>query len=196
MRSIFALILLASPIFASGPLIIGGRGGASVTENNVISTVNTDSPSHSYVVGPTVGVRLPFGFSVEGDALFNRQSFSAGNFGNFNAFSTHIDSWEFPIMGKWSFGHTIAPVIGGGISFRHVNNTNGLPSYLLLGTTNNNDYGAVAGAGVKFRVGPVDVTPEIRYTRWMNNNNDFSQNILNLVSSSRNQAQVLVGITF
>jgi hypothetical protein len=203
MRKFWLPLALAANTFAASPLIIGARGGATVTDNNngLTSGFGVASPGRQYAIGPTIGVRLPLGFSVEGDALFNRQSFNLGQFGGFTAASTHTDSWEFPAMLKFTAGrHSLAPVFGAGVSFRHINNLGGLdfanvPSYLLTGSTSSNSVGFVASGGLRMKFGPVDVTPELRYTRW--NSNNLVQSLVDtLTGTSRNETQVLIGLTF
>lgn len=199
MRAFLLLITVTLNTFAAGPIIFGARGGAPFTDatNPLTRGLGAFSATQRYAVGPTLGVRLPFGFSVEGDALFNRQTFNFGQFAGFSAASTHSDSWQFPVMLKFTPGHqVIAPVVGAGVTVRHLNNFGDVPSFLVGGALGNssNTVGFVGGAGVRFRVGPVDVTPEIRYTRW--GGSSFSQSLLNLLPLNRNEASVLVGVTF
>jgi opacity protein-like surface antigen len=148
----------------------------------------------NFAVGPTLGVRLPMGFSVEGDALYNRRSFDLGIAG-IDALGFHSDWWEFPVMGKFTpLGGPISPVIGAGVTVQHVRNFGDVPSYLFTGSTRSTSVGFVAGLGVRFNTGPVSVTPELRYSRW--NDRSWTQSALNAITGGRNQAQLLVGITF
>ncbi|HUS06298.1 MAG TPA: hypothetical protein VMZ52_08385 [Bryobacteraceae bacterium] len=194
--SLFLLLFSVSSSFAASPLIIGGRGGTAVTDNaaGALGAVSSNVLGHSYSIGPTVGVRLPMGFSIEGDALYNRRTLGLGLGGSTNL-STHSDWWEFPVMAKFTAGHgVIAPVVGAGVSVQHIANFGSVPSYLFSGSTNANSVGFVASGGVAFRVGAVSVTPEIRYTRW--NGGNFAQSLLNTLTGGRDQAQFLVGFTF
>jgi hypothetical protein len=195
MRLLCSLFVLSIPVFAANPIIFGGRGGATISDNpaSLANGVSSISPSKMYVVGPTVGVRLPFGFSVEGDALYNRQNLNFGQLGGFSA-ATHSDSWEFPVMAKFTAGSgMIAPVFGAGVSVRHINNFGSVPSY-LFGSTDADTVGFVAAAGFQFRAGPAFITPEFRYTRWQSSS--FAQSIIDSFVPGRNAAQVLIGITF
>ena len=198
MRALLLFFPLALNTFAATPLIFGARGGAPLTNNNfdsLLGSIPASSVTHPFTIGPTVGVRLPLGLSVEGDALFNRQSLNIGQFGGFTAASTHLDSWEFPVMLKFTPGHgAIAPVVGAGVTVRHFNEFNQVPSFLFSGTTSNNPVGFVAGAGLRCKLGPVNITPELRYTRW--GGTSFSQSFLDLLPLNRNEASILVGITF
>lgn len=191
------LILLAVHSLTAGPVIFGARGGTSFGNSfdTVTRGLGVNSPSRNYLVGPTAGIRLPLGFSVEGDALFNRQSLNIGQFNGVTLGAAHTDSWEFPVMLKFTPGRSvIAPVMGAGLTVRHINNFGDIPSYVLSGSTAANTVGFVAGGGVRFKVGPVSVTPELRYTRW--GSATLAQSVINAITGNRNQAEFLVGFTF
>lgn len=53
--------------------------------------------------------------------------------------------------------------------------------------------GLVLGAGLDFKVPLLHLTPEVRYTRWRAN---LFQDSSDLLSSSRNQVEFLVGVTW
>jgi hypothetical protein len=200
MRSILLVFPLAVNSFAAGPILFGVRGGVPFNAADTITSSLTNAvgaATRPFEVGPTLGVHLPLGFSVEGDALFHRQSLNFG-LSTFNA-SLHSDSWEFPVMLKFAPGHSlIAPVFGAGVTARHINDFSGLsaiPAFLLNnGSASSNTVGFVAAAGVRFKMGPLNVTPEVRYTRW--GGDSFSQSLLNLLPLTRNEASFLVGVTF
>jgi len=197
MRAFLLLFSITLNTFAAGPIIFGARGGVPFTNSNnsLTGALNSISPTQRYEIGPTVGVKLPLGFSLEGDALFNRETLNIGQFAGINVGSTHSDSWQFPAMLKFTAGRqAIAPVLGAGVVVRHINNFGDVPSFLFSGSTSANTVGFVAGGGLRFKVGPVDVTPEVRYTRW--GGNSFSQSLLNLFPLNRNEASFLVGVTF
>lgn len=137
---------------------------------------------------------MPLGFSVEGDALYNRQSLNLSNVGGVNI-DTKSESWEFPVMLKYTGGHgLIAPVIGAGLNTRHINNFGSVPSYLLTGSTNANSLGFTASGGFQFTAGLLHIVPEVRYTRW--NSGSLAQTIVDNFIPGRNQVQVLIGVTF
>lgn len=190
---LLALIPLSS--FAAGPVIIGARGGLPFNAgDSIVSQFGAQSPERQFEVGPTLGVRLPLGFSVEGDALYRRQTLNLNPFGGFTA-GIHSDSWEFPVMLKLTPSRSvIAPVFGAGVTVRHLNDFSQAPNFLFNTVSNPNTVGFVAGAGLRFQVGPVSVTPELRYMRWANNS--FSSSLSNLLPLNQNEASFLVGITF
>lgn len=196
MRQFALMLVVCSNVFAAGPLIIGGRAGTGLNSSiaSAFDAIPSNVAGRNFTVGPTLGVRLPFGFSVEGDALYNRQTLGLG-LASISGLDVHTDWWEFPVMAKFTpMRGPISPVIGAGVTVQHINNFGGLPSYLLGRATQSNSVGFVAGAGVAFRVGAVSVTPELRYTRW--NDRSWTQSALNALTGGRDQAQLLVGITF
>src|SRR5262245_19404805 len=87
----------------------------------------------------------------------------------------------------------IAPVFGAGVTVRHLNHFSEVPGFLFNnGTTSPNTVGFVAGAGVRFKLGAVNVTPELRYMRW----GGTSFGLQDLPPFNRNEASFLVGVTF
>jgi hypothetical protein len=198
MRAALLFLALCVSSFAANPVIFGGRGGTALTDNTgtALGAVGSNILGHSYTVGPTVGVRLPMGLSVEGDALYNRRSLGLG-LGNINigGLKTHSDWWEFPVMLKFAPGSgPIAPVVGAGVSVQHISNFGDVPSFLFTRSSTATSVGFVGGGGVQFRVGSLNVTPEVRYTRW--NGSSWTQAALDTLLGGRNQLQFLVGVTF
>jgi opacity protein-like surface antigen len=199
--SILLALFATANAFAAGPFIVGGRGGTGLDvskSNNTFSSVTRNLWGHNLAVGPTVGVRLPGGLSVEGDALYNRRSLGLGGLsglGGLVSSYTRSEWWEFPVMLKYTGGNgPIAPVVGGGITAQHISNFGTVPSYVFSGRTSANSVGFVAGAGVQFRAGAMAVTPEFRYTR--RTGSSWRQSLVDTVVGSQNQAQFLVGVTF
>ena len=196
----FPVLALGTAIsmFAEGPIILGARGGLALNNSNNLTNplgnYGMPSPGRQYIIGGTAGVRLPLGFSIVGDALFNRQNLNLVDYGGFNA-GANQDSWQFPVMLNYTFGHAaVAPVIGAGFSVRHLNNFGNVPSYVLNGSTSANSVGFVVGGGVRFKAGPVDITPELRYTHWASTN--FTQDVVNTFLGTQNEASVTIGFTF
>ncbi len=193
MRVCLFLSLLSLNGFAASPMIFGVRGGAPFTDTNSITGAalnNLGIAERRFQIGPTLGVRLPLGFSLEGDALYNRQTLELAGFA-----STNSSSWEFPVMLKFTAGsQSVAPVFGAGAAVRHISDYGNVPGFLFNGLSSPNTVGFVAAGGFRLKLGPVNITPEVRYTRW--GGDTFSQSLFNLLPLSRNEGSVLVGITF
>ena len=120
MRSLCLLVLGAAAALAQ-PIGFGIKGGVPFTDfTNAVQSgsFNYTSSTQRYIVGPMLELRLPFGLSIEADALDRR--FHYNGTGNavdvfFNQ-TTTSNAWEFPIVAKYKFHTPIArPYIEGTI---------------------------------------------------------------------------------
>jgi hypothetical protein len=203
-------LMIAQACLAENPFIIGVRGGVPL--NDVVNTVQNgssiSSSTDNYVVGPTVGIRLPLGLSIAGDALFTRLTLSANSSGaatpgaasTATSFSASASSWEFPVLVRLRIGHAgIAPFVGAGISVRHLSDFGNVGPFLTNSSGNptvNSSTGvgfALAG-GIDFKIKVLHVSPEIRYTHW--GSNQISNAFNNVIRTNSNEGQILVGLTF
>jgi hypothetical protein len=225
------LVLLLGGVAAAGaqPFSFGVKGGLPLTD--FFDAVNSDnlgyfSSTNRYIVGPTVELHLPFGLSVEFDALYRHLHFS--NVSNtvdvlVNS-STESGSWEFPLLIKYRFkGPLVRPFIDGGVAWDTLSGvsqtitqtvistgvvsslSNSNPAELRNSTVN----GIVLGGGLDIHVPFVHVSPEIRYTHWTSQQFQTpSEAVIQAgtsvvpvtpgtsISSTQNQVEFLVGITF
>ena len=152
-------------------------------------------------------MRLPFGFALEVDALYRHL-----NYGSLNCISgsgciighTTANNWEFPLLAKYSFPlRRVRPYVDAGIAWDTLTGfsqtrtalsaftgapifvvTTSHPPELLRHTTD----GFVAGGGIDFHLLFLRISPEIRYTHWVDQQ-------LGLHLTNQNQAEFLVGIT-
>jgi hypothetical protein len=199
-RLIF-LAFLAQICFAQSPFIIGVRGGVPL--GDVIQTVQSGSSISSstdhYVVGPTLGIRLPAGFSIAGDALFTRLTFSATS-ASLGSITASASSWEFPVLLRFTVGREgIAPFVGAGVSVRHLGDFGNIGPFLTNSSNSTNVVGQAAvgfalDGGVQFKLGFLHIDPEIRYTHWGSNN--IASAFQNVIRTNDNEGQILVGLTF
>lgn len=175
-------------MLAESPVGFGLKAGVplndalSVRPNTVADYVEN---THRYVIGPFVEFRLPAGFGVEIDALYRSYAFRE----TLPASPTvSTGAWEFPVLAKKNFfGGPIQPYIEGGVALSHLSVKN------VIELNHANNAGIVLGAGVSLHVGPVRIAPEIRYDGWVFHNFDSPFGGLN---SNRNQASILVGVSF
>lgn len=184
-KTLCKCLVLAALVFslpaAAQPFGVGVRIGSTLT--NAISSAESESIPNSanIVVGPYVEVRLPFGFSVEGDALFY-----PGLYGNAPSGGS---MWQFPILAKYKFlKGPIRPYIEGGPSFSHVYDVSTLPDIL-----HSSNYGITLGGGVELKLFALRISPEIRYNGFVFTN---IESPLGFFKSNRNQAVFLVGLGF
>ena len=202
---IFATASLHAQIFSFG--VKGGLPVTSVTESGgPISRIAEifDFEMKRYTMGPTVEARIPFGFRVEVDGLYQRvglQTFSgpAPN-GQFMQIGERANAWEIPMLLKRRFTHgRFAPYASAGAALRTIGDVHfdALTSYEFPGFMAERQQftqasgeplavGIVAAGGVSIKILPVRIEPEVRYTHWT------SQRFL----AGTEQVEVLVGVTF
>ncbi len=159
--------------------------------------------SRIYDVGGSVELRLPAGFAVEADALYQRIGYAYGftSVDNGiltagNAFRERANLWEFPLLGKYYFRSSDAawrPFLGTGFAFRtgslHADTTDfsTTPFTLFHGDSRFNvQTGAEVAAGIRFQLGPIAFLPQARYTYW-----GYSNQAL-----GKNEATLLWGVSF
>jgi hypothetical protein len=193
-RGLLCLLACATGALAEDrPFTFGVRGGAPFSvQDTLLDRVGGGDRVSRFIIGPTAGVRLPFGFSVEGDALYTRNNVRLIQLVGLNA-SVGGGSWQFPIMARYTGPWRVAPVVGAGVSVRHTNQFADIPSF-LLGGGGGTSVGFVTGLGLRIKAGPVNITPELRYTYW--GAGSLSQSLLNLIPFTQHEAAALVAITF
>ncbi len=191
--------VISAPVFAQS-LSVGVVGGTSLTDafsDKTITGVDTSthlfSDSKDFIVGPMLQVNLPLGFSVEADALYRRLNLTAVNRlfagpGLTVINNNSTNSWEFPILAKYSFGTPfIKPFIEAGPSFRHVSEFTGDSPHLSRD-------GFTVGVGVGFKLLSLRVDPQLRYTRWGSDSKPSTSSFN--PASHANQAEFLLGLSF
>jgi hypothetical protein len=202
-------VMFAGTLSASAQLIsIGIKGGIPVTD----SFTGRDE-SRRYQVGASVEFRLPAGFAVEADLIYQPIGLSSAFAGYLqgapeNPVTTSFvrrlrgNSYEFPLLGKYYFRRGESawqPFIASGYAFRTIKysddyrQTSTDSSGLVSTSPEHSSYGsglgvgAVFGAGIRLRTGRFAFVPEFRYTRW----GQFENNAVH-----KDEAGVLLGITF
>lgn len=194
--SLSLLALLESAACGQSLFSLGIKGGVPVTdafsnstENAVDVVTHSFSNSKNYVIGPMVELRLPFGFSVEADALYRPLKLvtdtSLVTSGTIH-YATNVSSWEFPVLGKYHFLHTpiVKPYVEAGPIFRAL----GSQGYYFSNS------GFAMGGGVDLKLLVVRIEPEIRYSRW--GGDGAGRPGLFAAPSNLNQAELLIGISF
>jgi len=204
------LLLVSGSLVAPAQTVsVGVVGGGSLVTPNV----NSDD-SQRYIVGPSVEVRLPRGFAVEADALYQRAgtnityaSILSGTSKvtvypyTVSAASRAVGNvWQFPVTGKYYFnrGSKFQPFVGLGPELRTTGWHTDSSSVLVSGPSvtpitslsstesRSNSAGAVAVVGMRFHVGRLKLSPQFRYTRWSRQQD----------SLRTNEAGLMVGIHF
>ena len=164
------------------------------------------STTNTYIIGPTVELRLPRNLSVEVDALFRHYRYQWHFFliGNGNQTSATGNAWEIPFLVKYSLTRRfLKPYVDGGAALDFVQGLSAevdhydILSSTTIRTSSPTDLvhrvapGVVIGGGVDVRARFLRLSPEIRYTRWA------SQHFVNYYTdTNKNQVEFLLGIAF
>jgi hypothetical protein len=89
------------------------------------------------------------------------------------------DAWLFPFLLKYTLGRrTVAPLGDAGATLRH------LGPFDVKGIQL--DIAITAGAGLRWRISVIGITPEIRFLHWTSRYNEPAQN----------EAMLMFGFTF
>jgi opacity protein-like surface antigen len=174
---------------SSSPIGFGVKGGVPLNDAFVVrqeNPVDYIADTHRYTFGPYVEVRLPAGFGVELDALY--QTYEYRQVVPAPTIDQNSHAWEFPLVVKKRFlPGPVKPYVEAGGAFSHL-------SVNDVAALNDRDtWGLVLGGGVDLKVGPVHFTPEVRYTRWTSRHFDSPGTLL---QSNLNVAAVMLGIGF
>jgi len=170
-----------APRAAAQPFGAGVRLGTTLT-NAVSSAESASIPnSNTLIVGPYLELRLPLGFSIEGDALYYPNLYSTAAGGG--------SVWQFPILAK--FGPHLGPVrpyIEGGPSYSHLSDVKTLPDLL-----HSSNYGVTLGAGIEIKIRAFRIAPEVRYNGVVLTS---VKSPLGLFTANHNQLVLIVGLGF
>jgi hypothetical protein len=211
MRSFVLFFAFAAAAFPQA-LSVGVKGGAPLGDafkivSNAASGRSYFQDTKRYTFGPVIEVRLPFGLGIEFNALYKRMEYGyTGTAANVNSL-TKGRSFEFPLIAKYRApGPMVHPYVGGGVSFRSLLGlkqfvTRDLPG-AVRGTTQTSapeelqgrfNKGIVMVGGIEIKALKARISPEIRYTRWVDHG---FRDALKLFGSNQNQMEALIGLTF
>ena len=221
MKLTLLLMFSSAAVFAQ-PVSFGLKGGLPLTDfidTLSGSRVAVTSTTNRYIIGPSLELRLPFGFGAEVDALYRHFSYNstANLIDVVSTLRTTSDNWEFPILLKKRFAAgPVHPFVDAGVNFNKISGISQSLSTLsfpnLINNTSNsnpselkNDFtaGFTMGGGLEIRLLLLRIVPEIRYTRWGSQqfNGIFpatggASGLIGSLTSNQNQAEFLVGFTF
>jgi hypothetical protein len=208
-----SLLAHSAPAQLIGLGFIGGARVSTETFGNIHTESNRE------VVGPRVDVHVSKNFFVEVDGLFRPVGFTAyqQSLVTNEVVRERSTSWEIPMMLKYRYtGYKVRPFFGVGYDPRWVSGTdvsngafvsgarNGITTYTyLINQTVKTAYpvsnGLVASGGMEFVVGPLRISPELRYMHWSPSFLNFNQNgALGgfKYNSDHNELLGLVGVTW
>lgn len=203
---VLALLTVAA---AAQPIHFGVKG--VIPLNDDIDHFFAKPESKAYAFGPMVTGRLPFGLSVEFEALYRRVGYSTSAtdiLGGFSTSRARGNSWEFPLLLRKSIGHGLYVAAGYAPRTIHGSVHSSVLSVVSLNPPATSfsqfdfrgewetTHGLVLAGGVERRLGPLRIAPEIRYIRWNKPALDIAGSRGFEIRSTSNQADVMLGITF
>jgi len=194
----FAFALAAASGASAQLVSVGVLGGVRLTDG-----FQLNDESRIYAVGGSIEFRLPAGFAVEADALYERIGYSQPFFDAVETSPSVYqlqgvydhrgrgNLWEFPLLAKYYFRsgkESWQPFVGIGPAFRtggfHIDYGPRIDSHADF--RGNVETGAAVAAGVRFKLGPVALLPQARYTYW-----GYDQQGL-----GKNEVTLLLGVSF
>jgi hypothetical protein len=201
------ILFLTSCAGIAQSIAVGVLGGGRLTDD---VTSPTTPESRFYDVGASVELGLPHKFAVEVDAIYHRQGFLGGTSNPFGSLteSERANSWEFPILAKYKLPFKafveagVAPrgIFGRVTDYGQFENipTGGVTFSTSVSKTKwPGSLGIVSGGGIRLGVGRLRLSPEVRYTWWVNTPiNEFTMTDGQPLQSSRNQVDLLLGISW
>lgn len=206
----FVFSLISTSCLAQS-LFFGVKGGVRASDD-IAPDSSATSESKRYVVGPTAEIGLPLGLGIEVDALYRAEGYRTA-FGNFAGSFTareRANSWEFPILLKFKLpAPVVKPYVLAGIAPRTLSgyeDSSGVTINILTGqqtfssgrspTNWDASAGVVVGGGLRFGLGRLGLSPELRYTRWTSTPINVFASQGYFVQSAQNQIDILVGVTW
>jgi len=178
------LLCLAALPAPAQLLSFGAKGGIPL--NEVLDAGGSfKTVSKHWTLGPTVELKLPAGFGLEADLLYRRVGYTDTALGK----DSNSGAFTVPILLKYHFpSRSMARLyVEGGFAYRALTDV----PLLAKGQTQ----GGVVGAGVRYDLKAVKISPEIRFTRWSDDMFHYTS-VGSSLSSKKTQAELLVGISF
>jgi hypothetical protein len=172
-------------------LSVGFAGGGGLTDafdsinSGVPETTTSYSQAKDYLVGLLLEYRVSGNLSFEGDVLYREMHLTVAYVEPsrvlYAVSPSPVVTWELPLMAKYRFHWSKAePFVEAGPAFRPTANLNANPSH----------YGFAAGVGVATRWKQFEISPMVRYSRWVHD-----RAFENLAESRSDQLELLIGLS-
>ncbi len=204
---LLGLFFCALPALAVGPISVGLKAGVPMNDAFAVATGGYRADTKRFTIGPEFDLNLPFRIGIEFDVLYKRLGYDFNPLDLLTSASTTANSWEFPLLLKWRVkGGLVRPYLEVGMNTNHLTGLKQARQFFLGGTRqttttdtpdelqNRTAVGGTVGGGLEVHLGPLKVSPEIRYTRW--GTDTFLDAARGFLRFNRNQADFLVGFFF
>jgi len=195
LTKVFALVLLAAEASSAEVVFFGMKTGIPV--NNLLTSTapRFQVRTHRYTLGPTFELNRPHGLAFEVDLLYKRLAYSYSpsdsSIIQTSAATVSATRWELPLLLKYKFARQhLHPYIGLGACLNRVVNIEGMNVAELR---HRHTRRVVIRGGLERLFGLLRLTPEVRFTRWVDRNFGVHDALLR---SNLTQAEFLIGFTF
>jgi hypothetical protein len=193
------LLALFAGIAASQPISVGVKVGVPFGDPYSLPGREFVIDKQQWTIGPTIEFNLPLRLAIGIDAMYQPLSARGGTSIEGAPFTAtgSASRWDVPIYLKYRLGDwpVVRPFVAGGgvvgvawgtLESRCDGPLCGLATVVRRDLT---EVGAgfVVGGGVEFKLGPLKIAPEIRYTNWQSGI---------LASQRLNQTSILAGFRF
>ncbi len=171
---------------------------------------------HPAAVGATVGYGLPHSFALSAGVLYSRVTHdevseirSISSESSVAAAKTPMNRWTFPILVKYRVTrNVVAPFVAAGLSLDAISNgtmSGSICGYALIAASSyacspvrspapdparRAIIGGVIGAGIDIRLPIGTLSPELRFTRWVDSH------FVGMDAPRTNEGQFVLGLTF
>ncbi len=198
----FLCVVLGSPL-SGQEFRVGFVGGTPITSSyvpftsayagdtlNSPSIFTAESGPRSFIAGLSLEAVISSRFSIEGNVLHRNlwamtiYTLSPGSTATSTTTNAFVASttWEFPVLFKYTMGaNRWRPFLDGGASFRSLERT---------GAPGPSRHGFTGGAGAAIEFGRLQLTPQLRYTRWAQGESNGYYDV------KRDQLELLTGISY
>jgi hypothetical protein len=205
-----SLLILLGQVSRAQSVSVGFKGGLLL--NSDMEYVSSGgSESKRYILGPAIEFQLTSKAALEVSALYRRVGYTSGSFYTYYKNWIRSNSWEFPFIGKYyisSADKFTRPYISGGFVLKHLSEAKGIIEEFSfpnnqpirmqtnMRLNSNPNQGLTVGGGLNVRSGRIRFSPEFRYTRWFTVPFDESGSRAYQVTSSANQMDILLKLSF
>jgi hypothetical protein len=196
---LWVAVVLCGLARAEGPVSTGFRIGVPLqdfVESRNDAGIRVGIDRTPVIFGPTFMVNLPLGFGIQADGIFRRYELNATTAAGGTFRTQNFWIADTPLMARWQYNRwPVTPFVNGGVAWRTFLNLEGTLSDITnISVRLDHTRGTVLGGGVRFKLGPLKIAPEIRWWR-------FDENYLGPVVSTvfrpnRDQTDFLVGFYF
>ncbi|HLH29797.1 MAG TPA: hypothetical protein VKY31_01250 [Terriglobia bacterium] len=165
---LLALLLFFTTAHSAFAQTFGFKFGYPTQQALQVNNSNALIPYSEHSQAPKFGLTgelgMPFGTTIEIDALYSRWSYSSSFAG-----STNINAWEFPVLLKKTlFKGPVRPFVNGGGAFRAINA--GIAGKRPIEFIHAASAGYAFGGGLDFKFGRIHLMPEFRYSKFITEN--------------------------